>query len=147
MIKNKNGFITLEFIIVSSVLIPLMISFMGIFMYSYPTFSIQRDVNVLIRQIQQHGGVRSEDLANFENSIQRMTFVHNSNKNIEVSAKTHPEKYNAMNVTDLNYISKKDNTIINLIIKVPSNNSLIKKFTKNYNEYYIFESNIISEKY
>lgn len=147
MLKKKDGFVTIEFILVSIFLIPLIVSAVGMYIYLYPTFTIQREVDVLTRQVQKHGGVRYEDMKDFEERLQGMPFIQESTREIEVHAETSPSNYNALNVTDTNYISKADDEVINLTIKVPSNMVLIKKFTKNFNDFYEFKSSVVSEKY
>lgn len=146
-ISKKDGFITIEFTIVCIALFALLQVAIGAFLYTYPTFALQREIDVLTRQIQTHGGLRNEDAESFKERVSGTSFVRESNHPVEIHVTTSPNKYNAMGVTDTDYISKQENETINLLVKVPSNNKAIKKFTNSSSDFYEFKSSVVSEKY
>lgn len=145
--KEKGGFITVELIMTSSVFLILIAAFAGIFVYIYPTISLQREVSMLTRQAQQNGGITNENLISFKEGIEdRYSFVAESDFEIEVEAFT-DSGLSALGVSSDYYISKKDKAVITINVKIPSNNGIIKKRAGERSSYYYFEAVAVSEKY
>ena len=119
----------------------------GVFIYVYPTFELQREVHLLGKQAQINGGITNKDLNDFKNKINDISFVRNSGKEVIVEAKTTPDNSSALGVTSTRYISKSSGNIINIVVKIPSNNAVIKTFTNKSSDYYILKTSIMSEKY
>lgn len=147
MMRKKDGFVTIEFILVSTSLFFLLFAFVGIFTYTYPTHAIQREVDVLTRQTQRNGGVTNEDLASFKDRLNDMRFIRESDVSVEVYATTRNNNYNVVGVTESNYVSKQDNEVIELTIITPSYNQALRVITSNHKDYYVFKASVSSEKY
>lgn len=145
VLMNKKGFISIELIMVSGFILFLMAILIGIFNYIYPTFSLQRDVDLLTRQAQRNGGLTYSDVANFKNKVSKYYFVKDSGKSVIVEGKTITGR-NIIGVDDNNYISKESGDVMNIIVKVPANNKIISKFTRNSTDYYTFKASVLSEK-
>lgn len=143
--NNKKAFITIDVILSSSFIFGLLAVFIGIFVYIYPSFLLQRDINLLTRQAQINGGLTYTDIENFKNKVSDYYFVKNSNKPIIVDGRTENGR-NIIGVDNKNYISKTSGEVMNIIVKVPSNNKIISKFSNNSSDYYVFTSSVLSEK-
>ena len=135
----KKGFVSLEVVLFSGFILILLAVLVGMFIYIYPTFTLQRDIDLLTRQAQRNGGLTNRDVNNFKSKVGNYYFVKKSGKPIIVES-------NAMGVDDWNYISREDGRIINIIVKIPSNSEIVKRFTEKSSDYYIFKASVMSEK-
>lgn len=144
---NKKGFVSLEVIFFSSFIFFLIFMLIGVFVYIYPTFSLQRDIYLLGKQAQKHGGLTTIDIYDFKDKISENSFIADNIDLVVIEGNTSPSGYGIIGVTDINYISKDMDEIMNIIVKIPSNNKVIKKFVKDVEDYYIFNISVSSEKY
>lgn len=144
---KKDGFVSIDAIFVSVIIFSLIALFIGLFTYIYPTFNLQREINVLTKQAQLNGGLTYKNVSDFKSRLNAMGFIEDDNRWIQVEGRTTPSNYNIVGVNENNYISMEDNEIINLIIKVPSNNKLISLLTHKDSDYYIYKASVLPEKY
>jgi len=144
---NKKGFVSLDVGLFFGFIIIVLLVLIGIFIYIYPTFTLQNDVSLLAEQAQRNGGLTSENVSKFRSKVESYNFVKKSNKEIVIEAITDINNYNAVGVNEQNYISKDSGEIINITIKIPSNNRIIKKFTDKSGDYYVFKKSVMSEKF
>lgn len=142
---NKRGYVSIEVILFGSFIFMLLAVLIGIFTYIYPTFSLQRDVDLLTRQAQRNGGLTYSDVTSFKNKVSKYYFVKGNDESIIVEGRTRSGR-NIIGVNNSNYISKESGDIMNIVVKVPSNNKIISRFTNNSSDYYIFKSSVLSEK-
>lgn len=147
MLKNKKGFISIEAIMVGTVILLTIYALIGVFIYVYPTFELQREVHLLGKVAQINGGIPDKELNEFKNKINKISFVKKSGKAVIIEAKTTQGNDNAIGVTNSKYISKSSGNVINVVVKIPSNNSIIKSFTSKNTDYYTFKTSVMSEKY
>jgi len=142
---NKRGYVSIEVILFGSFIFMLLAVLIGTFAYIYPTFSLQRDVDLLTRQAQRNGGLTYSDVTSFKNKVSKYYFVKGNDESIIVEGRTRGGR-NIIGVNNSNYISKESGDIMNIVVKVPSNNKIISRFTNNSSDYYIFKSSVLSEK-
>ena len=142
---NKKGFVSMEVVLFSGFIFFLIAVLIGIFAYIYPAFTLQRDISLLTRQAQRNGGLTHSDVDSFKNKISKYNFVKNADTPIVVEGTTKGGR-SIIGVDERNYISKESGDVMNIVVKVPSNNKTISRFTQKSSDYYIFKSSILSEK-
>lgn len=144
-VNKKNGFVSIEAVLFGSAIAIVFFILVGFFSYIYPSFVLQREVGVLTRQAQQNGGLTTENVSEFKNKVNKYKFVKESGKEVVITAKTSPSNYNAI-VSGNSYISRDSDEVIDIEIKIPTDNRIIKKFTDKSSDYYIFKSSVMSER-
>lgn len=103
-------------------------------------------MNVLTRQAQKNGGLTNENILDFKNRIEEYQFVKESDKPIVIEGRTIPSGYNVVGVNGNNYINRDSGEIMEITVKIPSDNKILSKFTEKNIDYYIFKSSVLSEK-
>lgn len=142
---KKKGFVSLEVVLFSGFILVLLAVLVGIFIYIYPTFTLQRDIDLLTRQAQRNGGLTNKDVSDFQNKIGNYNFVKESGKPIIIEGTTDSGK-NIIGINNWNYIKRNNNEIMNITVKIPSNSEVIKRFTEKSGDYYVFKVSVMSEK-
>lgn len=146
ILLNKKGFVSLEIILYGIFMFLVISAVVGVFTYVYPTFELQREVHLLGKTAQANGGITNQNLSEFKNKVNKIPFVKESGKDVIIEASTSVGNHNVIGVNNGNYVSKSSRNVINIVVKVPSNN-FISKFTNKSSDYYIFKTSVMSEKY
>lgn len=143
---KKDGFVAIEVILFSSFIIALLVCLIGIFAYIYPVFRLQYDMNILTRQAQKNGGLTSENIMNFEDRIGEYSFVSESGKPVIIEGETIPSKRNIIGINNNNYIDRDSGEIMGIVVKIPSDNRILSRFTEKNIDYYVLKSFVLSER-
>lgn len=136
---KKKGFVSLEVVLFSGFILILLAVLIGVFAYIYPAFTLQRDIDLLTRQAQRNGGLTDKNVSDFKDKVDNYYFVKKSKKPIIIEG-------NAIGVDDWNYVNRESGEIIDIIVKIPSNNEIIKRYTEKSGDYYVFKVSVMSEK-
>lgn len=157
VINSKSGYVSIEAVFAMSVFIIFFLLSISFFAYLYPQSQLQGEVEVLSLLCQRQGGLTEDDIANFEDSLRKYSFIDQSDLPIVVTAKTSPSGFDAIGVTDLedegdNYVKRESKEIINLVVQIPANNGLLKNIAQFFgidsvNDYYYYFEPVMSERY
>jgi len=152
LVNNRDGYVSIEAVFAMSFFLIVFILVLGFFTYVYPYSNIQREVHALATLAERQGGLTADDIANFETSLEKYDFINNSTLDTEVIAITSPSGIDATNISSTNYVSRDSLEVINVTVKVPSNNLFIKPVAKFFgvtslSDYYVFVEPVMSEKY
>jgi len=155
--KWESGYISIEAVFAMSFFIATFILTLGFFTYVYPYTLLQKEVHVLATVAERQGGLTAEDVENFRDSLQKYLFMQNRVDDIEVNAVTSPSGLDAMNVTPLgesgdNYIKRESKEVIEIVVRIPSNNQMIKPVARFFgitdvSDYYTLTESVMSERY
>ena len=126
-IKKKGGFVSIEVVLFGSFILLMFLSIISFFTYAYPTFTLQRDADALIRTAQMNGGLTSGDVARFTEKINKYNFV-NKEEEISIVGVTSPGNYNIIGVNSYNYIKRGSGEVMEITVKIPHKNKIISPF-------------------
>lgn len=143
MLRNNRGFASIETILMGGCTLALCSFFIALFIYLYPSIMILNDVNNLSKSVIRNGGITEQEIDKFKREI-NYPFVEK--QDIVITAYTEPNGYDAVGVTEYNYVSKKSEEMIRVKVYVPANDPM-KFFSKINDGYYVYEQLLPSEKY
>lgn len=155
--KNNSGSVSVESVFALSIFLIMFLMCISMFTYVYPQIQLQNEVKALAVMCERQGGLTEDDLFNFEASLQKYSFIAESEVPIIVTAETYPSGLDAMGVTGLdetgtNYIKRNSREIIGLTIKIPTNNSFVNQMMHFFDvagvgDYYVFYEPVMSERF
>lgn len=155
--KNNSGYVSVEAVFALSIFLIMFLMCISMFTYVYPQIQLQNEVKALSVICERQGGLTDEDILNFESSLQKYSFVAESEIPVIVTAETYPSGLDAIGVTGLdetgtNYIKRNSREIIGLTIKIPTNNSFVNQMMHFFDvagvgDYYVFYEPVMSERF
>lgn len=96
-IKNKNGFVAIETVIALTVVLIIILLFIGFWLYLYPRTVLEKEVHTLAQQAKITGGLTNAQVTDFNN---RMTDLGYEVQSLSVGTTSQPagdtSKYNGL---------------------------------------------------
>lgn len=126
-IKGKNGFVSIEVILFGSFILLIFLSIISFFTYAYPTFTLQRDVDTLVRTAQMNGGLRTSDVTDFVDRVNKYNFT-DKEREVTIDGATSPSNYTIIGVNSYNYIKRGSGEVMEIVVKIPHKNKFINPF-------------------
>lgn len=133
---SEEGFVSLEVIFFTGFILVLFAIIVGVLLYIYPTFILQRNISVLTREIEHQGCLNDRSLNRFKNEVSRYGFVDKTKGGITVNTKNEV-------LNEDGYVERGGVIIVEIV--VPTKNKVMDKFTGKKNDY-VFSFPVISEK-
>lgn len=160
-IKYKKGFVSIEAILSTSVMIVVILVLIGFFTTLFPRIMLQIESRNLAQKAKIQGGLTDmtsmpigSDIERFKDRLVQIGYDRDS---IEIQGYTSPGNLDVIGVTPLdedgdNYIKRGSNEIINIIVIVPANKSISAPLSffgisdSTPKEYILFET-VMSERW
>lgn len=155
--SDESGYVSVESVFAMSFFLVVFILCLGFFTFVQPFTTLQREVHALSTLAQRQGGLTVDDISRFEDRISEYQFVDANKGGIEISAFTIPGDIDALGIDGLedvgdNYVKRDTNEMIQLVVSVPSNNTLLAPVANFFGvggilEKYTFKETFMSERY
>ena len=139
MIRNKNGYMSIEVMVLSGVIIGFLAIALNFFAYLYPLIELNSKVDILRKQAIVNGGLTYDDVELFKGNLGAM------GENTTIEAYGLKTGVNALGVNDDYYITKESNEIIMIMIEAPANDYL-GMFNEVNDGNYVLKRVVMSEK-
>lgn len=155
--RDKSGYVTIEAVLAMSFFVIVLFLSIGFFTYIYPQTTLQREIHTLATIAERQGGLTQTDIEQFKEKLNQYDFIRYAPSEIEVTAVTSESGIDASNVSPLGssgtqYITRGSNEIINITVKVPANDGLIRPIAEFFNvtdlsDHYVLSESVMSERY
>lgn len=134
--QNKKGFIAIETIIALTVVIIVILLFLGFWLYLYPRIVLEKEVHVLAQQAKVTGGLTNEQVSKFSETMNKLGYeIYSLSVGTTNQPASNTSKYNGLvNVYPKggvsgsctaagyqNYIKRTDSEKIVISVKIKAN--------------------------